>query len=907
MKRNKWFFSLKSKILFATVIPVIVTFALIFSFVFISFTSFSDEMAKLKFLETSQEYARDFEKKINDAMNYLTIITSDLETRIVTGQTNREALQRTIFAVFSDYSLLDGSSIYFEPNMFDGKDIHNAGSYFGTAKSGRICWYFYRDQGQIAYLPEAMKDDIEFEMPHYTMAKEKNKPIYTDPVTYEVDGKDIHIFTLTYPVRSRKGEFLGAVTVDIFLDDLYDKLRNEKIYDTGYIGIYNDRSCIVYCPIYEYIGRTREEAGIGDDLGDFREAAGYLNGRSIINGKETLVAINPIYLPRLDSYLYISVTAPRDEIYAEIRKTMAYLFISSIAVIGAIASLVYFLIRKISAPIDEITQSVDKIAGGEYNARIEGAYKGEYAVVKESVNKMADSIEAHINESRKSLRILENILDGIDAVIYVSVPDTGEILFVNDYMKKQFNLQDVSVGQICYKVLQKDLDEMCEDCPCRELDQEPDRIVVWEEKHSLTNRVYRNTDRYIDWPGYKSVHLQHAVDITELLAAKEQAEQGSRSKSEFLSRMSHEMRTPMNAIIGMTGIAKNSDDPAKKEYCLDRIDEASRHLLGVINDVLDMSKIEADKFELSFTEFSFEHMLSGALNVVKFRIDEKQQEFSTVINPAVPAFLVGDEQRLIQVITNLLSNAVKFTPEGGAIRLEAGVTSVKEGVYTLRVEVVDSGIGISKEAQGNLFRSFEQADGSITRKYGGTGLGLVISKRIVQLMGGDIWVESELGKGSAFIFTFNAEEGYESGPGALPEPSGDQIADEKDNSFEGKTALLAEDVEINREIILSMLEGTKLAIDCVENGEEAVEAFKADPGKYDLIFMDMQMPEVDGLEATRRIRALGVPEAEKAPIIAMTANVFREDIEKCLAAGMNDHIGKPIDYHDLMRKIKKYL
>jgi signal transduction histidine kinase/CheY-like chemotaxis protein/HAMP domain-containing protein len=898
---------LKSKILLATVIPVVAVFALIFAFVFISFNSFSSEIAKMKFLETSQKYARSFEKRISDAMNYLTIVASDLETRVVTGQTDREALQRTVYAVFSDYNILDGSSIYFEPNAFDGKDTHFAGSYFGSPTSGRICWYFYRDEGKVAYLPEAVGNEVEFTMPHYTMAKEAGKPIFTDPVTNEVEGEDIHVFTLTYPVCSRRGEFIGAVTVDVFLDDLYDELYNEKIYDSGYIGVYNDRSCIIYCPVYEYIGKTRAEVGLDSDLGELYDSAGFLNARSMVNGQESLAVINPIFFPQLDAFFYISVTAPLQEIYAESRNAMMLLLIFSATVILLIAVLVYFVIRKISAPLDEITRSVDRIAGGEYSARITGKFKGEFAVVGESVNKMADSIEAYINESRKALRTLENILDGIDAVIYVSVPETGEILFVNNYLKKQFGLQDASAGQICYKVLQKNLDAKCADCPCSLLDKDPERIIVWEEKHALTNRVYRNTDRYINWPGYETVHLQHAVDITELLAAKEQAEQGSLSKSEFLSRMSHEMRTPMNAIIGMTAIAKNSDDPAKKEYCLDRIGDASRHLLGVINDVLDMSKIEADKFELSFSEFNFAHVLSGALNVVKFRIDEKQQVYSSNIDPAIPAYIVGDEQRLTQVVTNLLSNAVKFTPAQGAIQCNARLLAEESGIYTLQVEVSDSGIGMSQEQQSNLFRPFEQADGSIARKYGGTGLGLVISKSIVQLMGGDIAVESELGKGSAFVFTFKAEKGCAEEAEAAPARWGGADNNESSCSLAGKVALLAEDVELNREIILAMLEQTELMIECAEDGQKAVDIFTADPGRYDIIFMDMQMPGVDGLEATRRIRAAGTPEGARVPIIAMTANVFREDIEKCLAAGMNDHIGKPIDFDELIHKIKKYI
>jgi len=907
VRKQNYFFDLKTKMTLSTIIPVVGMFVLFFIVVFISLSAYSDNVAQEKLLKTSQKYSYSFESRINDAVNYLAIVSSEIGSQIQTGRTDRESMQTAVYNIFKSYDLLDGSSVYFEQDMYDGKDAEYKGSYYGTEKTGRICWYFYKDEGQMAYLPEALENEIEYEMPHYMMAKVANRPIYTDPVTYEVDGKDIHMFTLTYPIQDALGLFIGAVTVDVFLDDLYEELQSEEIYVTGYTGIYNERDTIIYCPVYEYIGQVRSEVGLHENLSQFRDNSGFLNSRSMINNRESLVVINPSYIPQLDTVFYVSVTAPLDEIYEESRDTMMILLTVSIILVAAFALLVSFLVRRITAPLDEITLSVDKIASGKYDARIEGAYKAEFGVVKESVNKMADSIEEYINESKESLNTLKNILDGIDAVIYVSDPKTGEILFVNNYMKKHFGVEDISVGQLCYKVLQKDLDEMCEFCPCRELDKDPDKIIVWEEKHALTSRIYRNTDRYIDWPGYKTVHLQHAVDITELLAAKEQAEQGNRSKSEFLSRMSHEMRTPMNAIIGMTGIAKNSDDPAKKEYCLDRIDAASCHLLGVINDVLDMSKIEAEKFELNYAEFDFEKMLSTSLNVVKFRMDEKQQELSISIDPSMPLTLTGDEQRLAQVITNLLSNAAKFTPEKGKIHCGAKVISEESGEMTVQVEVADNGIGIPKEQQGNLFGSFVQADGSITRKFGGTGLGLAISKTIVELMGGEIWVESELGEGSRFIFTFKASTVLSNGLNEAVDKQDRTDDIKKINSFEGKTVLFAEDVDINREIVMAMLEDTKLTIDCAENGQIAVELFEANPERYDVIFMDMQMPEVDGLEATRRIREMDVPEGKTVPIIAMTANVFREDIEKCMEAGMNEHIGKPIDFNELIRKVEKYL
>ncbi|MDR0601111.1 MAG: response regulator [Treponema sp.] len=548
----------------------------------------------------------------------------------------------------------------------------------------------------------------------------------------------------------------------------------------------------------------------------------------------------------------------------------------------------------------------------------------------------------------------------------------------------------------------------------------------------------------------------------QLRAAKEMAEQSNLAKSNFLSRMSHEMRTPMNAIIGMTTIARTSGNREKMEYCLSKINDASIHLLGVINDILDMSKIESGKFELTDSEFDFEKMLKKVTDMMEFRIDEKKQNFIVKVDPCVPGRIIADEQRLAQVLTNLLSNAAKFTPEGGTITLaierrpdpqtdaagggkngeeSGGARGVERGALCiLGFHIIDSGIGITKEQTGKLFTLFEQADGTIARKFGGTGLGLAISKNIVELMGGSIHIESEPGKGSDFSFEVTvgqgkAEEAVKenwgnlrilvvddswevleyfkayaaemhidcalaaSGAEALriieqqeipftiafidwrmPEMNGIEVtrlikknigpniivimisasewdAMEKDakeagvdgyvpkplfpsaltdcinncirnhpsvagrrgarkNIFAGKRLLLAEDVEINREIVNSLLEESGAGIDYAENGTEAVEKFRKDPRGYGIIFMDIHMPEMDGYEATRRIRALerelnaasgAQAPGLQTPIVAMTANVFKEDIERCLAAGMNAHLGKPIDVDELYRQLRKYL
>jgi len=392
------------------------------------------------------------------------------------------------------------------------------------------------------------------------------------------------------------------------------------------------------------------------------------------------------------------------------------------------------------------------------------------------------------------------------------------------------------------------------------------------------------------------------VSLREL--AEQEAQNASRAKGEFLSHMSHEIRSPLNAVIGMINIATDENDIDSIKLYLGKADNAAKHVLGVINDILDMSKIEADKLDLSNGEFDFGKMMTNIVDVTGIRAREKHQQIAVNMNPNIPSFVISDELRLSQVITNLMTNAIKFTPENGKVTLSAEKLDEKDGDITIRIEVEDSGIGISPEQQKKLFQAYNQADSSISGKFGGTGLGLVITKRIIELMRGTIWIESELGKGAKFIFTIKAKQGTRKTASSNAPTSDIKAAD---LHLQGYTILVAEDMDFNREVLSKYLERTGVTIDFAENGKIAIDKFKENPDKYTVIFMDINMPEMNGDEAAKLIRALDIKKAKEIPIIAMTADVFKEDIDKCLAAGMNDHIPKPVVPKMILAKLKQYM
>jgi signal transduction histidine kinase/CheY-like chemotaxis protein len=574
--------------------------------------------------------------------------------------------------------------------------------------------------------------------------------------------------------------------------------------------------------------------------------------------------------------------------------------------------------ESISGLIRDIEFIMESVRSGYLDRRADGqGYRGEYYHIITAVNRTLDVVCSHFDAVSGGIAFF-----GLGKKMRYGNHGMAEFLALHGFDPEADDFFPGLLGRDGAALLDRKISDFLLGSETEILIRELSvKDTLGQPRHYTLSLLWVDLNRETGRDTDQASIMMLVSDTTGLVKAREDAELASRAKGQFLSRMSHEIRTPLNAIIGMSQIAKNSRDLGKIQNCLRQIESSSQHLLGIINDILDFSKIEAGKLTLESKLFSLSENLDFVLAMVRSRGSEKKLTITSRLENIRNDGIVTDALRLNQVLLNLLSNALKFSPEGKTI--EVGVREIDGNgdgsVYQFSVK--DEGIGIAGDEIGKLFNPFEQANVSVTRKYGGTGLGLSISKNLVEMMGGRLWVESEEGRGSVFTFTIRvkSQPRAESGSGRAALIS----SPERKYDFHGRRILIVDDVEINREILSGLLGETGMEMEYAENGREALDKYRSrNAGYYDLVLMDMQMPVMDGCEATREIRefekTISGAEHEggiagqspsgrrQVPVIAMTANVLKEDVQRALDSGMDGHLGKPVDVNSLLSLLESY-
>ncbi|MDI4635276.1 response regulator [Pelomonas sp. V22] len=598
----------------------------------------------------------------------------------------------------------------------------------------------------------------------------------------------------------------------------------------------------------------------------------------------------------------------------------------------SLAFVLLLLNSRVMTPLRRLGGFANDLAQGRFSAELQAGRNDEIGLLGQHLGDMRNALQQQFNAQQALIERLRGMAETVPGVVFQlrrHADGRYQFGYVSEAVREYFHLSAAELAEDATQWFQQ-VHRDDRSTVMNSLQASAEQLAPWQQEfrtHNLDgserwlfgNAIARaEGDGTVLWHGFLTdisrqrrdaqeleEHRNHLEELVEartrqLAAATEAAEAANLAKSAFLANMSHEIRTPMNAIIGLTYLVRRDSREAEQQVRLKKVADAAEHLLSIINNVLDFSKIEAGKFELEIAEFALPQVLDSVTSMLAQRATEKQLEVKVALDPHLQdQLLLGDAQRISEVLLNFAGNAVKFTDAGFvgiAVKIERDLGTALQ----LLIEVEDSGIGIAEEAQGRLFQDFEQADSSTTRRYGGTGLGLAICRRLAELMGGEVGVDSQPGQGSRFWFRLTLDKAVNPAPLLAP-LSRSLAAQELASKFAGTRILLAEDNLVNQEVAVALLGSAGLSVDVAEDGAQAVAM--AATGAYALVLMDVQMPQMDGLDATRAIRASGNP----MPILAMTANAFDEERQRCLDAGMNDHVAKPVVAEQLFATLKLWL
>ena len=933
MLKTSLYLRIKRKVFFAIfLISVLLTLNL--SVVFFIVNNNMHNMANTLGQSINDNAKNVLTEQIVESINHITLNYTDIvneEFNVVRNYIERKANAAT-------NTLKTNKNVNQVLNMLSNTIFDNVPSINASKKHFVDTSYFATEQGDFI-IPKSYEGvkPIAGVDPRsriwYVKAKKQNSLIWSE-IYEDTEGKG-KVVTCAKPFYSADGKIVGVAGAGVFLSNverifstisfgekgfgflidndgkiiLNSNNANTEYFSTNYQEIISDKNFTIQQIINKMINDDKE-TGIYF-LGGYEQ---YINIKklSAIPWRLVVIAnISDIFKTTLS--LDESVIQVKQKTLSTVSKRIFFTFFITFIILLITSTVTGILIehdiKVITSPVKKMVEEMEYIGSGDFQRSLFIKTGDEFEYLSDSINLMLESLKNLMKEKeitsveQESLKHVNLILNSLKTMVYVTNPQTNEIIFINEEMKKHYNLSDCN-GKKCFEVLQKGLNNRCSFCPVFELEKDPSKVIEWIEHSSLTNRKYKNMDRLIKSPTGQIVHVQHSIDMTEILEAKDFAEQSSRYKSSFLATMSHEIRTPMNAILGIAEIQLQIGNISPiVEDAFTKIYESGDLLLNIINDILDLSKIEVGKLELNLTSYAVPSLINDTVQLNRLRFDSQPIDFIVNLDPNTPHDLFGDELRIKQILNNIISNSFKYTISG-YVKLNVSTEPKENGYVTLLLQVSDTGAGMSKDQVEKLFDEYTRFNTEANRTTVGAGLGMSITKKLIDIMNGEIRVESQPARGTAIEvrITQKVMNQNECGVEVAERLYNFNYHSEKvkvrsqftRHLMPGAKILVVDDIESNIYVTKGLLLPYGVEIDTAGSGYEALACI-VEGNIYDIIFMDHMMPNMDGMETTKIIRERGYTNT----IIALTANALVGQSEVFLKNGFDGYLSKPIDSREL--------